>query len=57
MDDDKYWMYRQQALILIELNETEAAIAASQTSLELATKAGNQDYVRMNKKAIDEWSN
>jgi hypothetical protein len=50
-------MYRQQALILIELNETEAAIAASQTSLELATKAGNQDYVRMNKKAIDEWSN
>jgi hypothetical protein len=57
MDDGKYWMYRQQALILIELNETEAAIAASQTSLELATKAGNQDYVRMNKKAIDEWSN
>jgi len=57
MDDGKYWMYRQQALILIELNETEAAIAASQKSLELATKAGNQDYVRMNKKAIDEWSN
>ena len=56
MNDGKYWMYRQQALILIALNEKEAAIAASKTSLELATEAGNQDYVRMNKNAIEEWS-
>ena len=57
MDEGKYWMYRQQALILNELNETDAAIAASKTSLKLATEAGNQDYVRLNKKAIEEWSN
>ena len=32
------------------------AIEASKTSLKLATEAGNKDYVRMNKKAIEEWS-
>jgi tetratricopeptide (TPR) repeat protein len=56
MDDGKYWMYRQQALILKALNETDAAIEASKTSLKLATEAGNQDYVRLNTKAIAEWS-
>ena len=56
MDSGKYWMYRQQALILHALNENEAAIAASQTSLKLAIEAGNQDYVRLNEKAIEEWS-
>ncbi|MDA0794510.1 MAG: DUF2911 domain-containing protein [Bacteroidetes bacterium] len=56
MDSGKYWMYRQQALILHSLNENEAAIAASQTSLKLAIVAGNQDYVRLNEKAIEEWS-
>ena len=56
LDEGKYWMYRQQALILIALNEKEAAIEASKTSLELAKKAGNQDYVRLNTKAISEWS-
>lgn len=56
MDDGKYFMYRQKALILKALNETDAAIEASKTSLKLATKAGNQDYVRLNNKAIAEWS-
>ena len=56
MDDGKYFMYRQQALILKALNETDAAIEASKTSLKLATEAGNQDYVRLNNKAIAEWS-
>ena len=56
MDSGKYWMYRQQALILHALNENEAAIAASQTSLKLAIEAGNKDYVRLNEKAIEEWS-
>ena len=56
MDPGKYWMFRQQALILADLNEKEAAIKAAQSSLELAEKAGNQDYVRLNTKAIVEWS-
>ena len=56
MDPGKYWMFRQQALILADLNKKEAAIKAAQSSLELAEKAGNQDYVRLNTKAIEEWS-
>jgi hypothetical protein len=56
MDPGKYWMFRQQAFILADLNEKEAAIKAAQSSLELAEKAGNQDYVRLNTKAIEEWS-
>ena len=56
MDPGKYWMFRQQALILADLNEKEAAIKAAQSSLELAEKAGNQDYVRLNTRAIEEWS-
>lgn len=56
MDSGKYWMYRQQSLILAELNEKDAAIAAAKSSLKLAEKAGNQDYVRLNNKSIEEWS-
>jgi len=56
-DPGKYWMYRQQALILASLNELDAAVEAAKTSLELAEKAGNKDYVRLNTKSIEEWSN
>ena len=56
MDADKYWMYRQQSLILNGLGETSKAVEAAKISLELAKKAGNQDYVRLNTKAIKEWS-
>jgi tetratricopeptide (TPR) repeat protein len=56
MEEGKYWMYRQQALILAGLNEKNAAIKAAQKSLELATKEGNKDYVRLNEKSIKEWS-
>ena len=56
MDGGKYWMYRQQALILAELNEMDAAILASKNSLKLAKESGNQDYVRLNNKSISEWS-
>ena len=53
--EGKYWFHRRHALILAALNEKDAAIEAAKTSLELANKAGNQDYVRMNKKSIEEW--
>ena len=56
MDDEPYWYFRQQSLILAALNETEAAIAAAKKSLERAEKAGNWDYVKMNKASIAEWS-
>ena len=54
--DDAYWYFRQQSLILAGLNDTTAAIASAKQSLALAEKAGNMDYVRMNKASIAEWS-
>ncbi|MGB2476092.1 MAG: DUF2911 domain-containing protein [Flavobacteriaceae bacterium] len=53
--DDAYWYFRQQSLILAELNDTSGAIAAAKQSLALAEKAGNQDYIRMNTAAIEKW--
>ncbi|MGB2165273.1 MAG: DUF2911 domain-containing protein, partial [Flavobacteriaceae bacterium] len=52
-----YWMYRQYALILAKRNDKKAALKAVKTSLELAEKVGNKDYVIMNKASIAEWSN
>jgi len=56
IDGGKYWMFRQQALILAKLDEKEAAILASKNSLKLAKEAGNQDYIRLNNISIAEWS-
>lgn len=55
--EDAYWYFRQYSLILEGLNEVDGAIAAAKTSLSLAEKAGNMDYVRMNEAAIAKWSN
>ncbi len=54
--DDAFWFYRQQSLILAKLGDKESAIKAAEKSVELAQKAGNEDYVRMNKASIKEWS-
>ncbi|MGA0431548.1 MAG: DUF2911 domain-containing protein [Flavobacteriaceae bacterium] len=54
-NNEAYWVHRQYALILAGLNEMDAAIAAAKTSLELAEKAGNQDYVKMNTESIAAW--
>ena len=55
-DQEAYWYFRQQSLILAGLNEYDEAIEAAKKSLELATKAGNKDYVRLNTISIEEWS-
>lgn len=57
MEDDKYWMFRLQAKVFAALNQKEAAIKAAKKSLQLAEKAGNPDYVRMNKADIETWKN
>ena len=54
--NDAYWNHRQHALILHELGKNDAAIAAAKTSQELAEKAGNSSYVRMNKESIAAWT-
>lgn len=55
-DSPKFWQVRREALILGELGRKKEAIEKAKMSLELAKKAGNDDYVRMNEQSIKEWS-
>ncbi|MEP2935591.1 MAG: DUF2911 domain-containing protein [Gilvibacter sp.] len=54
-DDEPFWMYRQKSLIHAKSGDKKGAIAAAKKSLELAEKAGNSDYVALNKKSLKEW--
>ncbi len=54
-DSPAFWYYRQQSLIYAKSGDKKGAIAAAQKSLELATAAGNDDYVALNKKSLAEW--
>lgn len=47
---DAYWVYYQKARALAMLGKKQEAIAASNKSKELATKAKNDDYVTLNDK-------
>ena len=55
MRSDAFWFFRQKSLIHDKLGERKAAIDAAKTSLELAEKAANQNYIRINKKQLREW--
>lgn len=50
-----FWVHRQHSLILASLKDKDGAVKAAKTSLELAEKAGNADYVKMNKDSLAEW--
>jgi len=52
----RYWQLHTQSLIEAEMGMTEEAIATAKKSLEMATEAGNEDYIRMNTASIEEWS-
>ena len=54
-EDPKFWMIRQQSLIHAKAGKTASAIAAAKKSLELAIKAKNNDYIKMNKASLKEW--
>lgn len=56
VDEPMFWQVRREALILADMKKYGEAIKAAEKSMALADKAGNEDYVRMNKKSIDEWS-
>ncbi len=55
-ENPRFWQVRREALILAKLGKKTEAIAAAKLSKELAMKAGNDDYVRMNEKSIAEWA-
>lgn len=56
VEEPRFWQVRRKALILADMDKKAEAIKAAKMSLELAEKAGNEDYVRMNKASIEEWS-
>ncbi len=55
MNPDAFWMMRQQSLIYAKMGDKDGAIAAAKKSLAAAEKAGNADYVKMNKDSLKEW--
>jgi len=50
-----YWYFRQKSLIHAKSGDKKSAITAAKTSLDLATEAGNDDYVTMNTNSLKEW--
>ena len=48
-EEPAYWQLRQQSLIYAKDGNKEAAIEVAKKSLAGAEKAGNDDYVKMNK--------
>ena len=50
-----FWVMRKQSLIHAKLGDTKGAIEAAKKSLASAEKAGNADYVKMNKDSLKEW--
>ncbi len=54
---DAFWYYRQKSLIYAKAGDKKGAIAAAEQSMAMAEKAGNADYVALNKKSLAEWKN
>ncbi len=54
--DVPYWYLRLKSLIQAKLGDKKGAIATAKESLDLAVKAGNGDYEKMNRDSIAEWS-
>lgn len=54
LQPDAYWVQHQWANCLAKLGKKNEAIAAAERSKELAAKAKNDDYVRMNDKLLAE---
>jgi hypothetical protein len=54
-DQPRFWYLRQKSLIHAANGDKKGAIAAAKKSLDGAQKAGNDDYVKMNKESLKEW--
>lgn len=53
--EPRFWFLRQKSLIYAKMGDKKGAIESAKKSLELAEKAGNADYVKMNKDSLKEW--
>lgn len=55
MNGNAFWYQRQQSLIYAKSGDKKGAIKAAKSSMALAEKAGNADYVALNMKSLKEW--
>jgi len=55
-DNKKFWQIKKLAEIYAAVGKNKEAIKTAKMALELATKAGNADYIKMNKDNIAKWS-
>ncbi|MFD2245838.1 DUF2911 domain-containing protein [Pontibacter ruber] len=53
--DPKFWNLHTQAKIQAKMKDYKGAVKTAEQSMALAKKENNDDYVRMNEKAIAEW--
>lgn len=51
-----YYMLRQKSLVQAKLGDKKGAIETAKKSLVESEKANNEDYVKMNKDSINQWS-
>lgn len=57
MNEQKpFWQLRQKSLIQAKLGDKKGAIETAKLSLAAAETAKNNDYIKMNKDSIAEWS-
>ena len=54
--DKPFYYLRLKSLIQAKQGDKKGAIETAKLSLVASEKAGNQDYVKMNKDSIAEWS-
>jgi len=55
MGYDRFWVQRAKSLIQAKLGDKAGAIESAKKSLEMATEAKNNDYIKMNEASIKEW--
>lgn len=51
-----FYMLRQKSLIQAATGDKKGAVETAEKSLKAAEKAGNDDYIKMNRNSILEWS-
>ena len=51
-----FWQIRQEAEVMAKMGNYKGAIEAAEKSLQLATAAGNNDYIKINKDNIAMWA-
>ncbi len=51
-----FYMLRQKSLIQAATGDKKGAVETAEKSLRAAEKAGNDDYIKMNRNSILEWS-